>query len=405
MTYNHLISPIYYWVENKANDKYYPFYLSFFLTLCCWFFAYNNIHNLDLNSASWEIVTLKSNDITNSLNHIDPYSWLAKKVFRLTIPVIMKICHLSPAGVLVLQFIVGFFLFVYNYKLSYKIIKDSVSATFITGGLSFLYFGRAAFYDINHTWFDGFSYFFIIIALYSNSIYIIFTSSFLAAWTDERAFVSLSIVLLFHQLKKEKFNHKLHFKHLIKLNRQSISVLSAIVLYITIRQILSFYFNMHTPSEGANYTVLKKTLPLMPIGIWTFLEGFWLLYLLSFTYTFKSKNYLLSIVFLMLIAVFTIISSCVTDITRSGSFLVPIIFILIIHLQNYQSINRFRLVLSICFITSFIFPATIICADWAIFESFQPPFFVKLGVYIVNSLINQISENIFVVNNLYFTKN
>lgn len=387
MTYNYLISSIYNWIENKTNNKYYHFYLSIFLTLCCWAFAYNNIHTLNLNSSSWETVILKSNDITNSLTHIDPYSWLAKKVFRLTVPVIMKICHLSPAGVLFLQFIIGFFLFVYGYKLSFKIIKDTVSATFITAGLAFLYFGRTSFYDIDHTWFDGFAYFFIIIAMYSNNFFVIIISSFLASWTDERAFVSLFIVLLFHQLKGEIFYKELYFKHLFKLNKESIAVLSTIILYLTIRQILSFYFNMHTPTEGANYIVLKTTLPLIPIGIWTFLEGFWLLYILSFAYSLKEKNYLFSIVFLILIIVFTVISGCVTDITRSGSYLVPVIFILLIYLQNHQSTSDFRLVSFFCFITSFLFPATIVCADWAVIGWFQPPFFIKLGVYILNFLI------------------
>ena len=60
--------------------------------------------------------------------------------------------------------------------------------------------------------------------------------------------------------------------------------------------------------------------------------------------------------------VFFIISGCVWDITRSGSYLVPMIFILIYYLRDYQSKNDLRQLLLVCFIVSFLYPPTLVMA-------------------------------------------
>lgn len=383
MADNNLITAIYNWIDKKSNIKYYPYYLALFLMLCSLVFTMPRLLSFNQNYDSWETVILKANDLTNSLTHIDPKSWLAKKVFRLTVPIIMRITQLQPLGIIILQYLLNYLLIVFCYKLSLTILKDPISSTFIAAGIIFIYFGRAGFYDLQFTWFDGFAFFCLIMALYCKNIFAVFLFSLSAAWTDERAFIALTIVLLFHQLKESSIS-KLNFNMIVKMNRNSIAVLFAMVSYFAIRSYFTLQFNMRTPTTGANLSMLKETLPFMTMGLWTFLEGFWLLFLFTIIQAIKNKNYIFSILILMLIFVFTIISGCVADITRSGSYIVPIIFVLLIYLYNFLNKKELRLLLFICFIIAFLFPAVIICSNWQIEHSFQSSFFIWFFQHLID---------------------
>lgn len=369
---HNIINPIFNWIEDKAQIKYYAFYLALFLMLCSWFFAAPRFLVLDSSQVAWQTIILKSNDLTNTLDHLPAGGNNAKKVFRLSVPVIMRLARLSPLAVIFIQTFIGYLLYILCFKLTFRILKDNVSATLLTAGIAFLYFGRVAYFDINYTWFDTFAYFFLILALYSKNNFVIFLWSSLAAWTDERAFMALSIVFIFHHLK-DKGKQKLNFKYLLKFNKASIAVLVAMILYLSLRLFLTYKFDMRTPTAGANLFILKKTLQFLPIGIWTFFEGFWLIYLLSVLQSIRSKNYLMSTLFILPLILFTSVSGCVTDITRSGSYLVPMLIPLIFYLRDLVSRNDLRLLLLFCSIISFLYPATIVCADWGAEAWVQKP--------------------------------
>jgi hypothetical protein len=365
-----LLNPLFNWIENKAKNKYYAFYLSLFLMLCSWFFVCPRFYMLHDYFPSWQTIMLKSNDLTNSLGHIDPKSWLAKKVFRLTVPFLIRVGHLSPLIVVIIQVILGFLMYFFSYKLTLRILKDAVAATFLTAGIAFLYFGRVAFFDINSVFFDTYAYFFILMALYSRNAFLIFLFSTLAAWTDERAFIALSIVFIFHQLK-EKINGKLKIQDFFKWNKHSIASLLAIGFYLVLRLYLAYRYNMHTPNEGANFSTIKTTLPYIPIGIWTFFEGFWIVYLLVLIHSFKSNNYLILLTFVTPLIVLTTVAICVTDATRSGSYLVPMLFVLVCYLKNDMLKEEIRILLFMSFVISFLYPATFVCADWNLIDWYQ----------------------------------
>lgn len=361
-------------VERKAQIKFYPFYLAFFLVCCSLFFSYPQIQFFDAHSHSWETTKLKSNDITNSLTSADPSSNNAKKVFRLTVPLIMKWLHLSPLGIIILQCFLGFFIFVYSYKISLSILGDVVSATFITASIAFLYFGRVAFFDINRTWFDTFAYFFLLMAIYSQTITGIILFSTLAAWTDERAFIALGIVFLFHHLKKKSYQ-KTRFKDVISINKEGLAVILSISLYLIVRMVLTLKYNMHTPSDESNFTVLSKTLIFIPVAMWTFLEGFWLVYLFSLAHTVMNKKYFIFVLFLLPLAIFTLISGCVLDMTRSGTYLLPVIFVILDYMRYCMDKNRLRKFLFYCFCISFLFPALFVMITENNFR-IEPPTFI-----------------------------
>jgi hypothetical protein len=322
---------------------------------------------------------LKSRDLTNNLSHISPDSFLAKKVFRLTVPVIIKILHLNRAAVLAIQFLLGFLFILYSYKLVNRIFKDAVSATFFASGIVFLYLGRTCFTELSYTWFDGWAYFFLLMTLYNKNVFSVFLFTTLAAWTDERAVIALPIAILFHQINTDK-SSRFELKGLIALNPLSLSVVAAMAGYFALRFYLSYAFNMHTPSDLASFSVLKNNVmhTSYGFGAYTFFEGFWLLFPFLLIWGIKNKHYLFLTVVLAPMIVSTIAALCVYDITRSGSYLFPILFVFLAYISNFMDVKSARYILMICMFFSFIFPPVNYVAFADLNQWMEKPF---LGVF------------------------
>lgn len=371
-----ILTNTYDFIGTKSNDKYYGYKLALLLFLLACFFSTPNVFLFFLQdnlSSAWNTVIFKSNNLTSSLSHIDPYSWQAKKVFRLTIPLLIKLFNLPPYIIVLLQIFVGYLIFLFSYKLAFRISKDSIQATFFTAGIAFLYFGKASFFEFKATWFDGFSYFFIIMAMWSRGVLGIIIFSTLAAWNDERGFMALSLVFLFHYFDNIGLE-KISFRNFLNFKKNTIAVFAAIFFYIVGRLIMSNLYNMHTPNDGANLGVLlDRTYYFIPIGLLTFFEGFYFLLAVFILFMVKSKDYLrLSFVAVPLLLI-TIVSFCVTDITRSGAFAFPIVFISIYYLKDKLAETQMRAILLICCMVSILIPPIFICADWGI-ERMLPKF-------------------------------
>src|SRR5580765_6598965 len=101
------------WVENKSKSKY---YIHVLVVLACVLTCPFHVPYVYQESL-WDAVILKSQDLTNTLSQFDSASHQAKMVFRLTIPVIMKIFHLNSLAIQFIQYILGYLLIIFLYKL------------------------------------------------------------------------------------------------------------------------------------------------------------------------------------------------------------------------------------------------------------------------------------------------
>lgn len=368
MILHHILTNFYSLIERKANDTYYMYKLSFVLVALTCFFSAPRVFFFFLQDSlpTWDVIILKSADLTHNLGHIDPGSWQSKKVFRLTIPLLMKLFNLSPRAVIITQIMISYLTFLFTYKLTFRICKDTVLATLLTTGIAFLYLGKASLFEYQHTWFDGFSYFFLLASLYSRSTLSIFLFSTLAAWNDERAFIALSFVFLFHYFE-DKNDKRIVLDNLFQFNRKSIVVIIAIVSYILLRLAASYWYDIHTPKDGANLNVLVyKTYRFIPVGITSFFEGFYVLLVLFFLFVLMSKDYWRLLLVGIPTLVIILVSFSVTDITRSGTFAFPIIFISIHYLKDKLTRIETRFIFLIGLFISFLIPPFFICADWDI---------------------------------------
>jgi len=260
---------------------------------------------------AWEVVMQKSQNLTSNLEQLAPGLWLSKKVFRLTIPVLINLMYLNPTIVILFQIAAGYLTSVFSYKLSFRLLKDPVQATFLTAGLAFLYF----------------------------------------------------VVLLFHQFENLN-DSKIYICDVFKINKRVAAVLGAAVLYVAIRLFLSMQFDMHTPLNGANFHVFNRTYYYFLIGNLTFFEGFWLLLMFALILLFYRKDYLRLILLTSSFLIIMVVSFCVSDITRSGAFAVPLVFIAVDYLKQSQSVLTMRKLLFLCLLVSFFIPPVFVCADW-----------------------------------------
>jgi len=363
--------------------RHFSFYLALLAMLLTLVFVFPPFWELNPNLESWKTVYLKASDLTHNLDHLDPYSHNAKKVFRLTVPAAIRFFNLNPISILVLEGLAGLLFFYFFYHLANRILKDAFSASMLTMASAFVYFGRAAFFDVNHTWFDGFAYFFLLLSLYFRQGILVFLLSFLAAWTDERALISLLLVFVFHLLDSG-------VKFLGRGYRipPALSVMAAGFFYLLMRYYLGIKWGMQTPTTGANLLMLKRTVFALPFGIWTFLEGFWFYLIAALYFTIKNRNWLTLAGIGIPLFCLILVSGFVADATRSGSYLFPIVFCCILILRQQLSTSELQKTAVAVLLVSFFFPAVIVCTDWPMNMWFQ-----SSAIPLVRHLLDFLSHN------------
>ena len=140
---------------------------------------------------------------------------------------------------------------------------------------------------------------------------------------------------------------------------------------------------MSTPKSSVGFSVLLKQIEFMGFGLWTFFEGFWLVVLLFFILSFYNRHYAMSLIYFVPIAILSIVSFTVFDITRSGSYMFYIVFPMLIYIYKYIDANSFRLLLFFSAIVSFVFPAYYIIADTKPYFLWYKPIFIRGADYLL----------------------
>lgn len=382
------INAFFLWIESKAKEKYFLPKLIFFLVLLSLFFATPKFFFYIQNSHNvlhvWSAYQFKADHLTSSLTQYQQVSHEAKLVFRLTIPILIKIFGLNFITAYLLKFILGVLSIMLFFKITDKLLNDKVSATLLSAGLVFIYYGRSGF--IVYPTFDEIAYFFILLALYVRNPWVIFCCCSVAAWTDERSFLVLPIVIIFYQIYESKLvqenSNTLGSKNILRANKTSLAALAAIVFYVAVRLFLTFQYDMHTPSGGADFSVFVKNMIFLGSGIWSFYEGFWLLLFLSLIIMIKNKNYLLSAAIMAQLLVSTVVACCVDDITRSGACLGPLVFAFILIIKPHVSKEGMRNILLVCCFVSFVFPAYYIVAGLCM----EQPIYYEVIRFVLNKI-------------------
>jgi hypothetical protein len=139
-----------------------------------------------------------------------------------------------------------------------------------------------------------------------------------------------------------------------------LAILSSIAVYLLGRFCLGYFLGLHTPLGNAGFEAFLENIKLTGLGVWTGLEGFWLLILVMFVVLYYTKEYLLLILVLSATIFISLIAVMVYDITRSIGYLYLLIPIACLILQTRISKKELYYVLLASIVISFIFPMYVI---------------------------------------------
>jgi hypothetical protein len=312
-------------------------------------FVLGNTMNID----AWNVILYKSKHIFYNLDAYGSESHIAKTVFRLTIPLIVKLFHFNYLEFIFLQLFLAYFFIYYLFNFFDKKYASKNISALLTISICTIYFGKALIVDFR--WFDGWAFLFIIITLYTRFLLLAFVFLILGFFTDERVIFSVPILIILtsNQFHLESFNYR------SLISKKNVTIVLSLIFYILLRIILTYKYDMHIPSNAIGYEVFLDNINkrLIGMGYFTFFEGLWLFpffYFLEYLKRRKIDFYTSFFIFYFILN--TIAVFFIYDVTRSGAYLILFIFFFIDRCYISYTIEQFKMILISSFLICVFFP-------------------------------------------------
>jgi len=334
---------------NSDKQKIRVTLISLIIALFFSFPSYDVLSSKDYIETHWKPVLLKVQNPLFDLNTLyGPGSHASKNNLRLTVPIIARLFHLNIWGILLFAGFIGICLFYVINEVSLKITQDPVASLFSTLTVSSIYAGIASFVELRGN-FDGVAIFFLITSLLPNPL-LIWVSLSLAFWTDERAVIAGILVLLFHCIMYNDV------RKLCIFNINSLSVIITYLSYLLLRAFLAFRFNLYTPTSGFGLQILMDQVNNIPMGIWTGLEGGWVIVISAVLLLLLQRSFLSLSLFVAFMVCVIGVAVSVVDITRSMAYILPAFFIALKILAAIETKEEIRRLLLIAWLVSLLWP-------------------------------------------------
>ncbi|MEZ5204097.1 MAG: hypothetical protein R2701_06875 [Acidimicrobiales bacterium] len=271
----------------------------------------------DPQDASWQAIEHNASHPFDQ-SGLDPVKDRAYNfTFRVTVPLVGGVLGLSPAGYLVLQGLSGLGLFAAAALVAQRITGSRRLAALTAISTGLMWAGACAFIEV-HANFDAVAIALLVAAMATRRPPLIALCTFLAAWTDERAIPIVAFVALYHHVAEST---NLTWPRALTLP-QVWGAAAGVAIHVVTRIVASSAFDIHQPSNlGASY--IKEQTSILPVGMWTGLEGLWVFVALAGLLLWKRRAYTLDVAYLGAIAAFAVLAIGVVDVTRSMAYLLP----------------------------------------------------------------------------------
>jgi len=344
-------------------------------------------HHDPNDELKWQVVEQQSRTLLMQPAPDNPGTNEAKRTFRLTVPLLMKILHLNRYGIVCLQFVASLLFLYFTIRLVEQTTGDRVAAVFAAVGFAFIYTGSAGLSDAL-AWFDEFAYLFILLAMYSSNVFAIVFFTLAASWTDERGFIACAFVFLWWKLKSLT-PARLTPSALLRVDARSTAVLAAMLAYLAGRFSIQAVTGLHTPHDATGLHVFLASTNYIGLAVWSALEGFWVPVLFSLVILIVRRRIVPLLLLTGLMTVIMIVALSVHDITRSAGYMFPAVFISILVLSESTSgvdpggrppgsLADLRILLSIAAVISVLCPSYIIVTLWDPAVTWYEPAFIKV---------------------------
>ncbi len=251
---------------------------------------------------------------------------LAKMNFRLAVPLLARVLHLSLAQLLALQVLAGLAVFYQVARLLAASLHDRVAAALLTLGLAFTYFGYEYTYDLSG-YFDGLGYAALVLALGSQRWPVIFGLVLAGGFVDERVLAASPLLVFWYGVQQYAWQVPGLLRFL--LTRPAKAVYAAWLAYAGLRLALMWHYSLPTAGGLVGLSALYHSSwhELLALGLATGLSGYWLPVVLAGALLLYQRRYMALALLLGCFAPIFGSAFAVTDITRSLAFGMPVAFI------------------------------------------------------------------------------
>ncbi len=249
-----------------VGKKYYAFIISIFCYVACLLFNFSNYESgipylknekeCGIGIFEKNIENCYAATIQQKIDH--PFKTItakassheAKLSLRLSIPVMANLLHLNVFELFIIQNLLGVLFFYLSFQLVFRISENLTFAIFTTLSFAFIYIGRSFIIDLN-PWFDGYPFIAILLCMVIGNPVALFFLSFFSMFCDERALIIMPLVIVWNILVKDT---GFTLRNLL-LSRSTIVLISSMMLYLIVRQSVSYIYDLSTPREGISHLI------------------------------------------------------------------------------------------------------------------------------------------------------
>ena len=287
-----------------------------------------------LSSRTWRAVMLKTADPThNLLRDFGPTTNAVRVNFRLLMPLVARVGSLTPAGLLALQALAGVAMLLLAALLAMRITGSRPIAALVVLMVGCSYAGMTAFVELRGV-FDGVSLLLLMCALYFRNPVAVALAVFLAGWNDERALMAVPLVALFCVIEDSE---RLSAKSLF--SPRLLGLAGGIALNLATRLWYVRAFGIAMNYEGSGFGILANQINMIPMGIWTALEGGWLMVVGAALVLLQQKRRWEVALFVTFLAVLLLVAMGTVDVSRSTAYCLPAIFVSLAALRRTESLD------------------------------------------------------------------
>lgn len=303
-----------------------------------------------------------------------PGSHEAKMAVRLTVPLIINLLCIPPAGFIVVQFLVGILMLTALVKLFYDLTNDRLSTAFLMVGLCCTYFGAAFFFDVMGM-FDAFSYTILVLMMFYRNAIALSILVIVGAFTDERVIIAAPIAILWHVCRDNISILKQSWSSLFNIfvrNSQAIGIILGAIVYIFTRLYILNHYHLNTDNGFVGLSALSANAlgGALEVGLFSALEAFWIIVIASLAILVSTGAYRLLILFVLAALPIYGGAFLVFDITRSICYGTPVILISLYFLLPYLSKVSLRHLSAFVMFASIFLPTLYVITSCKVASSF-----------------------------------
>lgn len=280
----------------------------------------------------------------------DPAGHAAKTAFRLVAPGVAHVLGLGPAGLKLLEALCGVLLLALVALAAARTSGERSAAVLVTLLVASSFMGISAFVE-HRGFFDAVALLGLALACAWRNPLAVAAGVSLACWTDERGAIAAPLVALLHFVEAPAERGAKR-----ALDPCCLAVALALGLYAGGRAWLGARYGLYTPLAGTGARYLVTQLNNLPLGLWTGLEGGWLLVLAAGVALWRAGRRWLLVSAILAGGLVIGAAFSVWDITRSLIYLLPALFLALRLLREHEPAPARATLWRAAFLLSLLWP-------------------------------------------------